>query len=97
VEIVSTAKIMDILLAGVLRNILTDMRRKLSGDRISKSIPKKPWIKWRRILKVVYEDPKYDSRWLSLGKETIMESIQLYSNHFIKKRRKILQRQINRV
>jgi hypothetical protein len=38
------------------------MRRKLSGDRISKSIPKKPWIKWRRILKVVYEDPKYDSR-----------------------------------
>jgi hypothetical protein len=36
----------------------------------------------------VYEDPKYDSRWLSLGKETIMESIQLYSNHFIKKRRK---------
>jgi hypothetical protein len=24
-------------------------------------------IKWRRILKVVYEDPKYDSRWLSLG------------------------------
>jgi hypothetical protein len=21
----------------------------------------------------VYEDPKYDSRWLSLGKETIME------------------------
>jgi hypothetical protein len=97
VEIVSTAKIMDILLAGVLRNVLTDMRRKLSRDRISKSIPKKPWIKWRRILKVVYEDPKYDSRWLSLGKETIMESIQLYSNHFIKKRRKILQRQINRV
>jgi hypothetical protein len=36
----------------------------------------------------VYEDPKYDSRWLSLGKETIMELIQLYSNHFIKKRRK---------
>jgi hypothetical protein len=62
VELVSTAKIMDILLAGVLRNVLTDMRRKLSGDRISKSIPKKPWIKWRRILKVVYEDPKYDSR-----------------------------------
>jgi hypothetical protein len=45
----------------------------------------------------MYEDPKYDSRWLSLGKETIMESIQLYSNHFIKKRRKTLQRQINRV
>jgi hypothetical protein len=42
VEIVSTAKIMDILLAGVLRNVLTDMRRKLSRDRISKSIPKKP-------------------------------------------------------
>jgi hypothetical protein len=42
VEIVSTAKIMDILLAGVLRNILTDMRRKLNRDRISKSIPKKP-------------------------------------------------------
>jgi hypothetical protein len=42
VELVSTAKTMDILLAGVLRNVLTDMRRKLSGDRISKSIPKKP-------------------------------------------------------
>jgi hypothetical protein len=41
VELVSTAKIMDILLAGALRNMLTDMRRKLSGDRISKSIPKK--------------------------------------------------------
>jgi hypothetical protein len=37
--------------------------------------PRSLWIKWRRILKVVYEDPKYDSRWLSLGKETIMESI----------------------
>jgi hypothetical protein len=32
VEIVSTAKIMDILLAGVLGNILTDMKRKLSRD-----------------------------------------------------------------
>jgi hypothetical protein len=42
VELVSNAKTMDILLAGVLRNVLTDMRRKLSGDRISKSIPKKP-------------------------------------------------------
>jgi hypothetical protein len=41
VEVVSTAKIMDILLAGALRNVLTNMRRKLSGDRISKSIPKK--------------------------------------------------------
>jgi hypothetical protein len=42
VELVSIAKIMDILLAGALRNVLTDLRRKLSGDRISKSIPKKP-------------------------------------------------------
>jgi hypothetical protein len=33
VELVSTAKIMDILLAGALRNVLTDMRRKLSGDK----------------------------------------------------------------
>jgi hypothetical protein len=41
VEIVSTANIMDILLAGVPRNVLTDMRRKLSGDRISKPMPKK--------------------------------------------------------
>jgi hypothetical protein len=41
VEVVSTAKIMDILLAGALRNVLTNMRRKLSGDRISKSIRKK--------------------------------------------------------
>jgi hypothetical protein len=97
VEIVSTAKIMDILLAGVLRNVLTDMRRKLSGDRISKSIPKKPWIKWRRILKVVYEDPKYDSRWLSLGKETNYGVDPALFKSLYKEKKKILRRQINRV
>jgi hypothetical protein len=42
VKLVSTAKAMDILLASALRNVLTDMRRKLGRDRISKSIPKKP-------------------------------------------------------
>jgi hypothetical protein len=51
VEIVSTAKTMDILLAGALRNVLTDMRRKLSGDRISKSIPKKPLDRMEKNIK----------------------------------------------
>jgi hypothetical protein len=51
VEIVSTAKILDILLAGVLRNVPTDMRRKLSGDRISKSIPKKPLDQMKKNIK----------------------------------------------
>jgi hypothetical protein len=41
VELVSTAKIMDISLTRALRNVLTDMKRRLSRDRISKSTPKK--------------------------------------------------------
>jgi hypothetical protein len=40
-EIVSTAKLMDILLVGALRNVWIDMRRRLSRDRISKSMRKK--------------------------------------------------------
>jgi hypothetical protein len=41
VELVSTAKIMATLLTGALRNVLIDMKRRLSRDRISKSMPKK--------------------------------------------------------
>jgi hypothetical protein len=41
VELVSTAKIMDILLTGALRNVLIDMKRRLSRDIISKPMPKK--------------------------------------------------------
>jgi hypothetical protein len=41
VELVSTAKIMDILLTGALRNVLIDMKRRLSRDEISKSIHRK--------------------------------------------------------
>jgi hypothetical protein len=40
-ELVSTAKIMDILLTGALRNVLIDMKRRLSRDIISKPMPKK--------------------------------------------------------
>jgi hypothetical protein len=40
-EIVSTAKLIDILLVGALRNVWIDMRRRLSRDRISKSMRKK--------------------------------------------------------
>jgi hypothetical protein len=41
VELVSTAKIMDILLIGALRNVLSYMKRRLSRDIISKPMPKK--------------------------------------------------------
>jgi DNA mismatch repair ATPase MutS len=41
VELVSTAKIMDISLTGALRNVLTDMKRRLGRDIISKPMPKK--------------------------------------------------------
>jgi hypothetical protein len=41
VELVSTAKIMDILLTSALRNVLIDMKRRLSRDRIGKPMPKK--------------------------------------------------------
>jgi hypothetical protein len=41
VEIVYTAKIMDILLTCALRNVSTDMKRRLSRGRISKSMPEK--------------------------------------------------------
>jgi hypothetical protein len=41
VEFVSTAKIMEILLTGALRNVLTDMKKRLSRDIISKPMPKK--------------------------------------------------------
>jgi hypothetical protein len=41
VELVSTAKIMDILLTGALRNVLTNMKRRLNKDIISKPMPKK--------------------------------------------------------
>jgi hypothetical protein len=41
VELVSTAKIMDILLIGALRNVLIDMKRRLSRDIISKPMPNK--------------------------------------------------------
>jgi hypothetical protein len=41
VELVSTAKIMDILLTGALRNVLTDMKRRLSRNIIRKPMPKK--------------------------------------------------------
>jgi hypothetical protein len=41
VELVSTTKIMDILLTSALRNMLTDMKRRLSRNRIRKSMPKK--------------------------------------------------------
>jgi hypothetical protein len=41
VELVSTAKIMDILLKGALRNVLIDMKRRLSRDRVGKPMPKK--------------------------------------------------------
>jgi hypothetical protein len=41
VDLVSTAKIMDILLTGALRNVLIDMKRRLSRDRIGKPMPKK--------------------------------------------------------
>jgi hypothetical protein len=41
VELVSTAKIMDILLTGALRNVLTDMRRRLSREIIRKPMSKK--------------------------------------------------------
>jgi hypothetical protein len=41
VELVSTAKSMDILLTGALRNVLIDMKRRLSRDRIGKPMPKK--------------------------------------------------------
>jgi hypothetical protein len=41
VELVSTAKIMDILLIGALRNVLTDMKRRLNRYIISKPMPKK--------------------------------------------------------
>jgi hypothetical protein len=41
VELVSTAKLMDILLVGALRNVWIDMRRRLSRVKISKSMRKK--------------------------------------------------------
>jgi DNA mismatch repair ATPase MutS len=41
VEHVSTAKIMDISLTGALRNVMTDMKRRLSRDIISKPMLKK--------------------------------------------------------
>jgi hypothetical protein len=41
VELVSTAKIMDISLTGALRNVLTDMKRRFGRDRIGKPMPKK--------------------------------------------------------
>jgi hypothetical protein len=41
VDLVSTAKIMDILLTGALRNMLIDMKRRLNRDIISKPMPKK--------------------------------------------------------
>jgi hypothetical protein len=41
VELVSPAKIMDILLTGALRNVLTDMKRRLSREIISKPMSKK--------------------------------------------------------
>jgi hypothetical protein len=41
VELVSTAKLMDILLVGALRNVWIGMRRRLSRDIIRKPMPKK--------------------------------------------------------
>jgi DNA mismatch repair ATPase MutS len=41
VEHVFTAKIMNISLTGALRNVLTDMKRRLNRDMISKPMPKK--------------------------------------------------------
>jgi hypothetical protein len=41
VELVSTVKLMDILLVGALRNVWIDMRKGINKDRISKSMYKK--------------------------------------------------------
>jgi hypothetical protein len=61
VELVSTAKIMDILLTSALRNVSTDMKRRLNRDRISKSMPKKHLDQMEKnIKKIVYEALKYD-------------------------------------
>jgi hypothetical protein len=76
VELVSTAKIMDILLVGALRNVWIDMRRRLNRDEISKSMHMKQSDQIRE---------KNDERIKksSMIRKAIMESIQLYSNHFI--------------
>jgi hypothetical protein len=53
----STAKIMDILLTGSLRNMLIDMKRRLRRDEIRKSMHRKQSYK---IKKKKDEDIKYD-------------------------------------
>jgi hypothetical protein len=76
VELVSTAKIMDILLVGALRNVWIDMRRRLNRDEISESMHRKQSDQIR--------ERKNDERikTSSMIRKAIMESIQLYSNHF---------------
>jgi hypothetical protein len=51
VEIVSTAKLMDILLLGALRNVWIDMRKRLNRDKISKSVHTKQAYQIREKMK----------------------------------------------